>query len=53
MVKVNFEPAAIDDLFRGPRDRNTGTPRCHDYDVAIGTTLQKPDVPVVWKDFWP
>src|SRR6266436_2584933 len=53
MVKMNFESAAVDDLFRGPRDRNPGTPRRHDYDVAVRTALQKPDVTIMWKDFWP
>src|SRR2546428_367592 len=51
MMKMNFEAAAIDHLLRRPRDRNPGARRCHHYDVAIGTALQKSDVAVMRQDF--
>ena len=43
-MKINFGLTAIDDLLRGPRDWNPGTPGCHDHDVAIRSALEKPDV---------
>src|SRR6476646_6267117 len=53
MMKTNFEPIAIDDLLRHPRDWNPGTLGCHDYNIAIGSAFEKPDVPVMWKYCWP
>src|SRR6266481_6043552 len=53
MAEVNFEPVAIDNLFRGPGDRNAGAPRCHYHNVAIGPALQESDVAIMRENFWP
>ena len=53
MNKTNFESVAVDDLFRCPGDRNSGTLGGHHDDVPIGSTLKKPDVAVMRKDFRP
>ena len=53
MVKMNFEPFSVDNLFRGPGDWNSGTPRSHDDNVAIGPAFKKTDVAIMGEDFWP
>src|SRR6516165_1018392 len=53
MVKMNFESAAVDNLFRSPRDRNAGTPSGHHDNVAVGTSLKKTDVAIMREDFGP
>ncbi len=52
-MEVNFDPFAVDNLLRGPRDRNPGPLRGHHNDIAIRTMLEKTNIAVMREDFWP
>ena len=51
MMEMNFELVAVDDLLRGPGDRNAGTRGRHHHEVAIVSALQKSDVAIMRKIF--
>src|SRR5207248_10900152 len=53
MIKAHFEFFPIDNLLGHPGNRNTGTGRSHDDNIAVDPALEIFDIAVVRQDFWP
>src|SRR5262249_45269131 len=53
MMKMNFELVAVDDLLRGPGDRNAGAAGGHHDEGPISSPLPKLNVAIMRKDFLP
>src|SRR5437016_4137004 len=53
MMKANFKPVTIDDLFRGPGNGNTGACCGHHHNVAVGALFEITNVAIVRQNLWP